>query len=325
MTRIGILGAARIANMAMVLPANESEEAEVVAVATRDVSKAREFADQHGIEHAVEGYEALIARDDIDLIYNALPPSRHADLSIAALQSGKHVLCEKPFCMSADEARAMVEAAKVNGRFLIEAFHYRFHPAFARLRSIVTSGKLGPVVRYEGAFCFPIADTPGELRYDRALGGGAMMDLGVYPLHAIRTLEASEPKIVSATAQSGVSGVDLALEADLAFASGAQAHIACDMREGAESIIRLEVTCERGVVEMTNFIAPQFGHSIAVMQADETQTETVDDGTTYGHQLRHVLDVLAGRCEPLTGGEDAIAMMQAVDSIYAKAGYGDGV
>ena len=97
MIRIGILGAAKIAPKALIQPARERTDCEVVAVAARDAQRAREYADEHGIPHVAESYEALLARDDIDLIYNALPPHRHADLTIAALEAGKAVLCEKPF------------------------------------------------------------------------------------------------------------------------------------------------------------------------------------------------------------------------------------
>lgn len=116
MIRMGILGAAKIAPKAVIDPVSRRDDCEIVCVAARDGAKARAYADEHSIPEIAESYEALIARPDIDLIYNALPPNRHADLSIAALEAGKAVLCEKPFAMNAAEARAMVDASARTGR-----------------------------------------------------------------------------------------------------------------------------------------------------------------------------------------------------------------
>ena len=130
MIRIGILGAARIAPRGMVTPANETLGAEVVAIAARDLERARNFAATHSIPLAFGSYAELIARDDIDLVYCALPPSAHAEWCVAALESGKHVLVEKPFANNAQDAARMVAAARAAGKHLIEGFHYRFHPLF---------------------------------------------------------------------------------------------------------------------------------------------------------------------------------------------------
>src|SRR6185503_17027060 len=118
--RIGILGAAKIAPGAVIKPAKENPEFEVVAVGARDPSRARSYADEHGIAHIATGYAELVKRDDVDLVYNALPPSAHAEWSIAALEAGKPVLCEKPFTRNAREARLLVGTAERTGKVLIE-------------------------------------------------------------------------------------------------------------------------------------------------------------------------------------------------------------
>src|SRR5215470_5042083 len=150
--RFGILGAARIAPMALVRPARRVPEATVLAVAARDPGRARQFAARHGIPRVHESYDALLADPEIEAVYNPLPNALHAPWTIRALEAGKHVLCEKPFAASVAEARAMAEAAANTGRFLMEAFHYRYHPLFARLRAILGSGELGEMRRLEAHF-----------------------------------------------------------------------------------------------------------------------------------------------------------------------------
>src|SRR5881296_1757159 len=154
--RFGILGAARIAPMALVKPARRVPEATVLAVAARDPERARRFAARHGIPRVHQSYDALLADPEIDAVYNPLPNALHAPWTIRALAAGKHVLCEKPFAASVAEARSMAEAATRAGRVLMEAFHYRYHPLFARLRAIIGLGELGTVRHLEAHFCIPI-------------------------------------------------------------------------------------------------------------------------------------------------------------------------
>ena len=198
MIRMGILGAAKIAPKAFIESATRRDDCEIVCVAARDSARASAYAAEHGIPEIAESYEALIARPDIDLIYNALPPHRHADLTIAALEAGKAVLCEKPFAMNAAEARRMVEASRRTGRPLVEAYHYRFHPMFLNVLEQVQSGAIGKLCAIRSEFSVAIKYRPGELRHDPALGGGALMDLGCYALHWARIVAGSEPAVRSA-------------------------------------------------------------------------------------------------------------------------------
>src|SRR5262245_15723154 len=211
MIRIGILGAARIAPRGIVTPANELLGTEVVAVASRELSRARNFAAEHSIPLALGSYAELVARDDVDLVYVPLPPSAHLQWCTAALANGKHVLVEKPFANNADDAAQMVAAARVAGRHLIEGFHYRFHPLFQRALEALRGGAIGRIRHIEAVFNADLPDTPGELRYIEELGGGALMDLGCYCLHWIRTVAGDEPSVVRASASCGPPGVDLAV------------------------------------------------------------------------------------------------------------------
>mgnify|MGYP001363044577 CR=1 FL=1 len=161
--RIGVLGAARIAPMALIRPAHTVEGVEVRAVAARDPKRAEAFRRKHKLERAHESYEALINDRNIEAIYNPLPNGLHAEWTIRALEAGKHVLCEKPFANNRTEAEQMAEVQKRTGRMLMEAFHYRYHPAFRRAREIVASGRLGRVDSVEAYFHVPITD-PADIR-----------------------------------------------------------------------------------------------------------------------------------------------------------------
>lgn len=315
--RIGLLSASRIARSAVIAPARETGDFVVMAVAARDSARARAYAEEHGIAAVAEDYGALIARDDVDVVYNALPPAGHAPWTIAALEAGKAVLCEKPFALNAAEARAMAEAAVEAGRPLLEAFHYRFHAVMRRAEAIVRGGRLGALHTAAAEFHVPIPNAPGELRWIAGQGGGAMMDLGCYPLHALRTLIGAEPAIASAAGEFE-NGIDSAMRAELVFPIGVSAAVACSMTAEAPSAwLRLEG--ERGRLEIVNFVAPQRGCRFTVDVDGQTALEATDGPTTYAAQLRHLRDVLVGEAAPLTGGSDAVVNMTAIDAIYAAA------
>lgn len=199
MLRIGILGAAGIAPAAVIRPARRRTVVEVVAVASRRAASARQFAESHRIDRFYSDHFALLSDPGIDLIYNALPPSEHARWSIAALKAGKHVLCEKPFAMNADEAAQMLEAAQSTGNRLIEAFHDRYHPLSAELDAVKASGALGEILSLQADFSTSNPFDPASLRHDPRLGGGSLMDLGCYPVHWVRAFMNEEPKVVRAS------------------------------------------------------------------------------------------------------------------------------
>lgn len=317
--RIGILGAAKIAPTAMILPAQTTGVAIVTAIAARDPARARAFADQHGIPEVSETYEDLIARPDIDAVYNALTPSRHADLSIAALKAGKHVLCEKPFAMNAGEARAMVAAADETGKVLMEAFHYRYHPLFARVMEIIGSGELGEVRELSAVFQTKLIDDGAEIRYERDLGGGSLMDIGTYPLHWVRTAAWAEPTVVRASGVFGRGGVDHATEAELRFPSGATAKISGSMVEETPRAL-LEVNGTLGSLKAVNPLAPQAGHLLEVrIKGAAPRRETFSREPTYDFQLRAFVAAVRGGPAPLTSGRDSIAQMVLLDAISAAS------
>ncbi len=319
-TRIGILGAARIAPSAILSPCSKRSDCEIIAVAARDPHKAKAYAQTHNIPHYETSYEALVRRDDIDLIYNALPPSRHADLSIAGLEAGKAVLCEKPFAMNAAEAKQMTDAATRTARPLLEAFHYRFHPVFCHVMQVVGSGTLGQIKHIDAVFNVAIKDTPGELRHDRALGGGALMDLGCYPAHWIRTIAGTLPTITSVHITEGRKGIDVHTEANLALPDGATATLSTNMMPEQKFHASLDIQTDHGRLHVQNPLHPHLGHKIELTLSGETSESVIDGGPTYDYQLAHIIDVMRGNALPLTGGTDALENMQLIDAIYKAGG-----
>lgn len=320
MIRIGILGAAKIAPKAIISPAKKRSDCIVACVAARDETRAKAYAAEHAIPETAASYGALIARSDIDLIYNALPPHRHADLTIAALEAGKAVLCEKPFAMNAREARAMVEASDRSGRPLVEAFHYRFHPMFGEILKQLQSGAIGKLCAVRSEFSVAIKNRPGELRHDPALGGGALMDLGCYALHWARTVAGSEPEITVASARLSPQGADLETTAELKFAGGVTARVRTSMAEGQRFKALLAIQGSEGVLVAQNPLHPSLGHSITIRRGASVRRYSVDGLSTYDHQLAHMIDVMKTNAPPLTGGADAVANMALIDAIYAAAG-----
>ena len=197
MLRIGLMGAAKIAPSAIVAPCKASTNATVTAIGARDRARAEAFATKHGIPRIHDTYDALLADPDIDAVYIPLPNGLHGKWAIKAVQAGKHVLCEKPLAANEAEAQAMTDAAGQAGRVLMEAFHYRYHPLAQRMKDIVGSGELGETREIYSTMCFPLP-LFGDIRYNFALGGGAMMDAGCYTVHMARLVGGGEPEVLSA-------------------------------------------------------------------------------------------------------------------------------
>ena len=223
--RVGILSAANIGR-AFVKGVQPSATVKVVAVASRDVAKAKRFAAEVGIPGVHDSYEALLADPEIDAVYNPLPNSLHAEWSIRAVEAGKHVLCEKPLAASASEARAMFEAAKRNGVHLVEGYPYRAQPQTLKLRELLDEGAVGRVQLIQASFGFTLKDGP-NIRLDPSLAGGALMDVGSYPVSLARMVAKEGPSRVSALAKWTDSGVDRTLIATIEFPSGLLAQISC--------------------------------------------------------------------------------------------------
>lgn len=241
--RIGILGAAKIAGSFMV-GARASSKVEVVAVASRDPERGEAFARAHGIPRWMS-YDALIADREIDAVYNPLPNALHAAWSIAAARAGKHVLCEKPLAVGVAEVEAMFAAADAHGVMLVEAFPYLFQPQTLELERRIAAGEIGEVRTMFAAFGFTMADA-GNIRLDAALGGGALMDVGCYPVSFARQVFGRRPERVTAVAR-WADGIDQTLAATLEYPGGGIAQISCSFATAVHR--RAIIAGSAGVIE----------------------------------------------------------------------------
>jgi predicted dehydrogenase len=317
--RIGVLGAARITPMALLRPARQVPEAAITAVAARDPARARAFATKHGIGRVHDSYAALIADPEIDAIYNPLPNSHHAEWTIRALDAGKDVLCEKPLASNADEARQMAAAAERNGRRLVEAFHWRFHPLAARMREIIDSGVLGPLRHVEATMCIPLP-LPNDIRYQFALAGGATMDVGCYTISVVRFLAGAEPEVVSARARLARPDVDRAMTAALAFPGGVTGRITCSLFSARLLWLQAIVRGAAGEMRVCNPFAPHFYHRLSLRTPSGRTAERVAGDATYTHQLRAFVAAVRDRTPTPTDPPHAIANMTVIDAVYRTAG-----
>jgi len=317
--RIGILGAARIAPIALVKPARRTGRAVVAAVAARDRGRAEEFARKQGIPRVHGTYGELIDDAELDAVYIPLPNGLHGHWTIAALEAGKHVLCEKPFTANADEARAVAEADNGSpGLVVMEAFHYQYHPLARRLVEIVRSGELGNITSIDVAFSAPLWKK-GDIRYQLALAGGATMDMGCYPVSLLRLL-APGPRVIGAHAKLSSPGVDRAMDAHFSLPDGGRAHIGCSMFSSSVLRLHAEVVGDDGKASIFNPFSPQYGHRMKVTTALGTRKERFSRKATYDFQLEaFVAAVEEGAPFPTTAA-DAIRTMELIDAIYAGSG-----
>ena len=318
--RFGILGAARIAPMALIKPARQVAEAEVLAVAARDMAKARAFAQKHGIPRIHDSYDALLADPEIDAIYNPLPNGLHCAWTIKALRAGKHVLCEKPIASNASEAQQMADAARETGRALVEAFHWRYHPLATRVKEIVASGAIGAPRHYEATLAFPLGLMRNDIRWSWELAGGALMDAGCYTVSMVRQLSDGEPEVVSATALLWSPQVDRRMDARLRFADGRTAAITASMWSRTLLKMALRIEGERGEIRVFNPIAPHFYNRVTVRTPDGKTSERVAGEATYTCQLRAFIDHVRNGTPVPTGPDDASANMRVIDAVYRAAG-----
>ena len=325
--RIGILGAARIAPTALIRPAADVPEVEVVAVAARDRTKAQKFAAKHGIARVLPGYQELIDDPDIDAVYNPLPNGLHGRWTIAAIEAGKHVLCEKPFTANADEARQVAEVAHARGAggsisgapVVMEAFHYRYHPMTERILEILGSGELGEIRHVETWMCIPLL-LPRDIRWQLDLAGGSLMDVGCYTIHQLRTFGGAEPEVLSARSKLLRPGVDRWIRSELRFPSGATGRITASMLSSKLLSLGARVEGSDGTLAVRNPTVPQLAGRIKVTAGGTTRTEKASRQHTYLFQLRaFAAAVLRGEPFPTTV-DDAVANMAVIDAVYRAAG-----
>lgn len=320
--------------MAVIEPAR-AIGAELVAVAARSRARGEAYAVQHGFATVHDSYDDLLADPDVDVVYNALPNSLHGPWNIRALRAGKHVLAEKPSASNAEEAREVAAVADETGLVFMEAFHHAYHPVYRRMLDIIASGEIGDVRDVDAMFVMP---DPGaqDLRTSWELSGGAMMDIGVYSLHAVRSIArvlGGEPTLMAAMSAEYAPGVDSELAARFLLPNGASAIARCDMLamgstgyEGApggydpyHSEVRVLGT--EGRLLVPSFVRPHVDASLTVTVDGRSRTEDLGTRSSYAYQLEALTSAIRdGADTNITDQHEAVRHMEYIDECYVAAG-----
>lgn len=313
--RWGVLGTGDVLNaMAKAMRSTRGHRPHVIA--SRDPKRAHAAALRHGFARSCAPYEALLEDDEVDAVYVALPNHMHKEWTIRSLSAGKHVLCEKPIALSAEDVRAMFHAARENDRVLMEAFVYRFHPMIRRALQAVRDGAVGKVRRIECRFITNLDRTTANYRWDPDAGGGALWDLGCYGLHFARRLLGDEPIAFAARAVWSPSGVDERVTAEVTFPGGAKALLDCGFT--GEAAAEAVVEGEAGEVVLDWPWLPEHGRRGGwIVSRGKRRRLSPGRRSSYHHALHGFARAVRRRDDDGFNAEDAEANCAALQRLYA--------
>jgi predicted dehydrogenase len=315
----GILSTADI-NKKLLAGAAETDDVEVVAVGSRTLERAEEFAQAWDIPRAYGTYEELLADPEVEAIYNPLPNTMHSEWSIKAMEAGKHVLCEKPFSRHIGDVERAFDAADATGMHLSEAFMYRHHPQTARLAELVAEGAIGELRVIRSVFSYSLYDAD-NIRLRTDVEGGSLMDVGCYCISGARLL-GGEPESVVATAHIGSSGTDWVFAGMMRFPNDVVALFDCgtslpnrDELEaiGTEGSLLLDDPwhCGTPVIELR--------------RNDSVERIEIEAANPYRLELEDLNAAIRGERAPLLGRKDAIGQVRAIDALFRSQESGGAV
>lgn len=326
----GVLSTARIGTAKVIPGLQKSEWCEVRAIASRSDAAARAAANELGISLAYGSYEALLEDPSIEAVYNPLPNHLHVPLTLAAARAGKHVLCEKPIAITADEAAQLREVA--GHVHVMEAFMVRFHLQWLRAREIVRSGALGELRSVQGAFSY-FNEDPANIRNLPDIGGGALLDIGCYPIVAGRFFFEAEPaRVMALVDRDPRFGVDRTVSALADFGAGRQ--LSFSVSTQSVPFQRLQLFGSKKRLELRiPFNAPQ-GESVQIFLDDGSrladaaaQAETLPPCDQYALQGDAFSKVIRGELALPYGVDDAVQNMRIIDAMFRseRSGAWEGV
>lgn len=317
--RWGILSTANIARTEVIPAIQQSRNGVVAAVASRDLGRAQAFAQELGIPTAYGSYQDLIDDPNIEAIYNPLPNSEHAIWSIRCAQAGKPVLCEKPLASNADEAETMVRRFAERGLLLAEAFMYRYHPQTEQVKAMLEAGAVGELRVIEASFSFAIR-SEDDIRLNKDLAGGALMDVGCYCVNLMRLMTGEEPQTVQAMARFGErSGVDETLTGLLDFPSGVLGHFDCSLRAQFKSGYEIRGSQGRILVEHGFRVEADREPVIRHWQGSRYEEIRVAAANAYTLMVEDFAEALLKRRPLRFPAADAVGNMATIDRLLAAA------
>lgn len=321
----GVLSTAKIGREWVIPALRRARNCDLVAVASRTEDQATSLASDMAIPMAYGSYEHLLEDPDIDAVYNPLPNHLHAEWTIAAARAGKHVLCEKPLGLDAGEARRIADACEAEGVQLMEAFMYRWHPQWVAIRDIVASGRIGEVVAIDAWFSY-FNDDPANIRHRAEYGGGALMDIGCYPINISRLFLGDDIVDVQASMIIDAAfGVDITTSAILDYG---HAHAAFTVSTQAEASQRVTVHGTEGRVWTDLGFNVPTDHACTISLTHQTRTPwepaidtiSVEPADQYAIQAEAFAGAILSGVPAEFGPDDAIANMAVIDRVFQAAG-----
>ena len=311
----GILGTARI-NRSLIPPLRLSMRNQLLGVASRDADRAAAYAKERDIPRSYGSYEALLADDDIDVVYIPLPNKFHAEWAIKATEAGKHVLCEKPLALTPEAVEQMTAASRNAGTVLIEAFMYRFHDRTLKVKQLVDEGAIGRLHHVKGGFTFPL-NREGDVRWDSELGGGSLWDVGCYPLSFARYLIGAEPESVYGHSTNSETGIDVSFTAQLHFPDNVTVQFDSGFRTQFRMFI--EVSGSEGSIYLPMAFKPAQRSYIHLTHGNDTKYIAVDGNLLYLDEVEEMASCILEKRDPILSLEDSRNNVATIQALYKSA------
>ncbi|WP_394743153.1 Gfo/Idh/MocA family protein [Natronococcus roseus] len=316
--RFGVIGTAGIAQKAF-LPAVEKTNHEVVAISSRNGSRAKTIADEYGIDRSYGTYDAILEDEAVDAVYVPLPNTIHAEWTKRAADAEKHVLCEKPLAVDTAEARDVVDHCTERGMTLLEGYMYRYHPRTERALALAAN-ELENIRSITATFRYPLYDQPDNVRLDPDLAGGSLMDVGCYPVSLTRAVLGTPTRVSAHALDSRDIGVDTEFAGLLEY-DDAVAHVASGF--DTQKRQRYRIDAANGWLEVENaFDVPDGPLSLEYRIDGRHAVETFDPVDQFRLEIDHFTDCVQGHDRPRTGGESAIGNTRLIEALKQSASEG---
>ena len=296
------------------------DDARLTAVASRTKESADRFADEFGVTQRHVGVKQLAANENVDVVYVATPHPMHKGNTLECLKGGKAVLCEKPFCMNASDAMKMVECAREKGLFLMEAMWTLCFPAMTKIRDIVNTGVIGDIRQVHSNFSFRCEWDPYGILLNPGLGGGALLDVGVYNIALAQMVYQREPTRISGMAHLGETGVDEQSSVILGYDNGALAVLSSAIR--TETLQEAAIYGTDGHIKIPHMFWQPDRIMVKTAQDEEQEFKFERVGNGYNYEAAEVMRCLRNGCleSPVLPLNTSIAIMRTMDSIRAQWG-----
>lgn len=290
-------------------------QAKIVAAGSRDINKAKAFADEFNADYAFGSYNQLVKCDDVDIVYIATPHPMHFEDTMMALENGKAVLCEKPFTLNASQASGLIQYARDKKLFLMEAMWTRFIPATIKIKQLMSDNAIGQVKVFSADFGVNFKFDPLHRAFNPNLGGGALLDLGVYPISFASMVFACQPKKIASVVDIGSTGVDFNSSISFSYSDGAVASIHCGLTANTPRHANICGTKGRIIIDSPFFCSKRF-----TLELDSSESKVFDipfDGHGLRFEAQHCCQLLSeGAIEsPIMPLDETLAIIQTMDEI----------